>query len=126
MLGSRLINTTLFATEEGRTALSDAIRDVLPFSSPYIVVGTPFLYPYVEGTTSVTPAWRHSLWHVSCMIYGLHSTRADLIGQFSVPGQFHFNSTLEERKSVYEEVSQHIQVFRDLTPGSGAYFVSTL
>ncbi|THH00708.1 hypothetical protein EW026_g1844 [Hermanssonia centrifuga] len=92
MLGSRLINTTLFATEEGRTALSDAIRDVLPFSSPYIVVGTPFLYP------------------------------ADLVGQFSVPGQFHFNSTLEERKSVYEEVSQHIQVFRDLTPGSGAYF----
>ncbi len=72
MLGSRLLNTTLFGTEDGRIALSNAIRDVLPFASPYVVVGTPFLYPYVEGTTSVTPAWRNSLWHVR-IVKHLHS-----------------------------------------------------
>lgn len=65
MLGTRLLPNSLFETEEGRTELSNAIRDVLPFASPYIVAGTPLLYPYVEGSTSVTPAWRNSLWHVS-------------------------------------------------------------
>ena len=65
MQGSRLLNTSLFASDAGKSALSTAITNVLPFISPYIVVGTPFLYPYVEGTTSVTPAWRTSLWHVS-------------------------------------------------------------
>ena len=65
MLGSRLLNTSLFASDAGRSALTAAITDVLPFDSPYIVAGTPLLYPYVEDTTSVTPAWRTSLWHVS-------------------------------------------------------------
>lgn len=64
MLGSRLLNTSLFATEAGRASLSTAIANALPFSTPYIVVGTPFLFPYVEGTTSVTPAWRTALWQV--------------------------------------------------------------
>ncbi|EKM56467.1 uncharacterized protein PHACADRAFT_207699 [Phanerochaete carnosa HHB-10118-sp] len=104
MLGTRLLNTSLFATDSGKIALSAAIANALPFSTPYIVVGTPFLFPYVEGTTSVTPAWRTSLWH------------------FSVKERFYFNSTLQDRQSEYAQVDQHIQVFRNLTPGSGAYF----
>lgn len=64
MLGTRLLNTSLFATEAGRASLSTAIANMLSFSTPYIIVGTPLLYSYVEGTTSVTPAWRTSLWHV--------------------------------------------------------------
>ncbi|OBZ78306.1 hypothetical protein A0H81_02659 [Grifola frondosa] len=103
-LGTRLINTTLFSTEEGRQQLSAVLENVLSFASPYIVVATPFLYNYTEGTTSVTPAWRTSLWHLS------------------VKSQFTFNSTLEERTAVYQTVSDHIQAFRDITPGSGAYF----
>ncbi len=44
--------------------------------------------------------------------------------QFGLKGRFLFNSTLENRASEYAKVNQHIQVFRDLSPGSGAYFVS--
>ncbi|OBZ77659.1 6-hydroxy-D-nicotine oxidase [Grifola frondosa] len=107
-MGTRLINTTLFSTEEGRQQLSAVLENVLSFASPYIVVATPFLYNYTEGTTSVTPAWRTSLWH-ACFKLGLRS-------------QFTFNSTLEERTAVYQTVSDHTQTFRDITPGSGAYF----
>lgn len=65
MLGTRLLPTALFENAADRANLSQAIRDVLPFANPYIVVGTPLLFAYTEGTTSVTPAWRTSLWHVS-------------------------------------------------------------
>lgn len=44
--------------------------------------------------------------------------------QFSLTGRFLFNSTLEGRASEYAKVSRHIQIFRDMSPGSGAYFVS--
>ncbi|KAI0938398.1 hypothetical protein AcW1_001860 [Taiwanofungus camphoratus] len=103
-LGTRLITTSLFQTDEGRATLSNTIKDVLSFASPYIVTGTPFLYNYVEGSTSVTPAWRDSLWHLS------------------VKGHWNWNSTLEERTEQYQLVTDHAQAFRDITPGSGAYF----
>lgn len=126
MLGTRLISTSLFETETGRETLTQTIKDVLPFASPYIVVGTPFLFNYTEGSTSVTPAWRNSLWHVC---FSPHSSKIMSIlitklRQLSVKGQFNFNSTLEEKKAQYIEVSRHIQAFRDITSGSGAYFVS--
>ena len=124
MLSSRLLNTSLFASDAGRSALSAAIAN-MPFASSYIVASPPLLYPYVEGTTSVTPAWRTSLWHVS-----ISRPNALSIVRLSIPiqlvyvdGQFLFNSTLDDRRSQYAQVNQHMQVFRDLTPGSGAYSV---
>ena len=65
MLGTHLIFTSLFESQMGRERLAQTIQEVLPFASPYIVVGTPFLFNHTEGATSVTPAWRTSLWHVS-------------------------------------------------------------
>jgi len=103
-LGTRLLPTSLFSTEEGRQILSSVINQTLEFASPYIVAGTPFLYDYEEGTTSVTPAWRDSLWHLS------------------ISSRFNWNSTLEERAETYQTVHDHIQPFREITPGSGAYF----
>ncbi|KAH9948031.1 FAD-binding domain-containing protein [Amylocystis lapponica] len=103
-LGTRLLDTTLFSTEQGRTTLSNTVRAVLPFASPYIVAGTPFLYNWKNGSTSATPAWRTSLWHLS------------------VKGQFEWNSTLAERTQVYARVSEHVDAFRTITPGSGSYF----
>lgn len=47
----------------------------------------------------------------------------DGFAQFGLKGRFLFNSTLESRASEYAQVNQHIQVFRDLSPGSSAYFV---
>jgi hypothetical protein len=46
-----------------------------------------------------------------------------LFHQLGLNGRIFFNSTLQERQSEYEAVSQHAQAFRDLTPGSGSYFV---
>lgn len=64
VLGSRLMPTTLFETDDGRTSVYNALVDMLQYANPYIVVATPFLYDYPENSTSVTPAWRNSLWHV--------------------------------------------------------------
>ena len=105
-LGTRLIPTTFFNMSSGRDALSALIRDTLSFASPYIVAGTPFLYEATPGATSVTPAWRDAIWHLS------------------VKWQFNFNDTLAEREYGYAQLEEHVQQFRDLTPGSGAYFVS--
>ncbi|KAH9932267.1 FAD-binding domain-containing protein [Fomitopsis serialis] len=103
-LGTRLLSTSLFATEEGRATLSKTIANVLSFASPYIVAGTPFLFNHTVGSTSVTPAWYDSLWHLS------------------VHGNWVWNSTAEDIADQYEAVTQHTQTFRDITPGSGAYF----
>ena len=105
-LGTRLIPTKFFNTTSGRTALAALVRATLPFASPYIGVTTPFLYDATPGATSVTPAWRDAIWHLS------------------VKWQFNFNDTLAEREYGYAQLEEHVQQFRDLTPGSGAYFVS--
>ena len=124
-MSSRLLNTLLFASDAGRSALSTAIANTLPFASSDIVASPPLLYPYIEGTTSVTPAWRTSLWHVS-----ISHPNATSAVRLNIPiqliytnGRFLFNSTLDDRRSQYAQVDQHMQAFRDLTPGSGAYFV---
>ncbi|KAI0707571.1 FAD-binding domain-containing protein [Cerioporus squamosus] len=103
-LGTRLIPSKFFSTNEGRTQLSALINDTLSFASPYIVAGTPWLYNETAGATAVTPAWRDAIWHLSVKV------------------QFQYNDTLAERVSRYETLSEQIQKFRDLTPGSGAYF----
>ncbi|TFK78272.1 hypothetical protein K466DRAFT_570941, partial [Polyporus arcularius HHB13444] len=104
-LGTRLIPSKFFSTAEGRSQFSALINDTLSFASPYIVAGTPWLYNATAGATAVTPAWRDAIWHLS--------VRAEL---------FQYNDTLEERVEKYQGLSEHIQKFRDLTPGSGAYF----
>ncbi|KAK0492128.1 FAD-binding domain-containing protein [Armillaria luteobubalina] len=105
-LGSRLIPAETFATDSGKAGLLDILtRMVQQFSlSPYIrVVGTPFLYSHTEGSTSVTPAWRNALWHMSS------STT------------FIWNSTVEDMQTQYDLVSMVTQWLRDFSPDSGAY-----
>ncbi|KAI0824884.1 FAD-binding domain-containing protein [Trametes gibbosa] len=103
-LGTRLLPASLFQTESGRAKLSQVIKDILPSASPYIVAGTPWLYKAEAGATSVTPAWRNAIWHVS--------TKA----------QFQYNNTVAERKALYKDLTARVQKYRDLSPGSGAYF----
>ncbi|EJF63609.1 FAD-binding domain-containing protein [Dichomitus squalens LYAD-421 SS1] len=106
-LGTRLLPSSFFSTDSGRAQLSALIKDTLSFASPYIVAGTPWLYKPLDGAageTSVTPAWRDAIWHLS------------------IKWQFQYNDKLEERVEGYRTLSAHIQKFRDLTPGSGAYF----
>ncbi|RPD55526.1 FAD-binding domain-containing protein [Lentinus tigrinus ALCF2SS1-7] len=106
-LGTRLLPSKFFSTPEGRTQLTALINDTLSFASPYIVAGTPWLFNTSAspgGASAVTPAWRDAIWHLS------------------VKWQFSFDDTLAERKEGYSTLEEHIQRFRDLTPGSGAYF----
>lgn len=63
-LGTRLIPTSVFTSEAGRAALIALIKENLPIASPYIVAGTPFNFKAEQNATSVTPAWRDSVWHV--------------------------------------------------------------
>ena len=108
-LGTRLLPSRLFSTASGRAQLSALINETLPFASPYVVAGTPWLFDTSRspgGPSAVTPAWCDAIWHLS------------------VRWIFNYNDTLAERTEGYETLEGHIQQFRDLTPGSGAYFVS--
>ena len=107
-LGTRLIPSSFFSTDDGRAQLGALINDTLSFASPYIGASTPFGYKNDTSGTSVTPAWRDAIWHLS------------------VKWQFSYNDTLESRTAGYQTLTEHVQKFRDLTPGSGAYFVSAI
>ncbi|RDX48015.1 FAD-binding domain-containing protein [Lentinus brumalis] len=94
-----------FSDAEGRSQLSALINDTLSSAALYLMAGTPWLYNETAGATAVTPAWRDAIWHLGI-----------------VPQVFQYNDTLAERGARYKALSGHIQKFRDLTPGSGAYF----
>ncbi|KAJ3795076.1 hypothetical protein GGU11DRAFT_758651, partial [Lentinula aff. detonsa] len=107
ILGSRLIPTDPFFTDDdGKEALVDLMVKMVDTYAvnPYIIQGTPFLYNYTEGTTSVTPAWRSSLWQI-----GFHENMA-------------YNATLDTMYAQYEIVNNITSWMRELAPNSGAYF----
>ncbi|KAJ7291112.1 FAD-binding domain-containing protein [Mycena rebaudengoi] len=103
---TRLIPTTLFSSEAGRTTLTNTmIKMIQQYGvNPYIVVGTPFLFKGPANATSVTPAWRNSLWQI-----GGHTS-------------WGYNATVSQIRTQFQIASNITQLFRDITPGSGAYF----
>ncbi|KAF9045931.1 FAD-binding domain-containing protein [Hymenopellis radicata] len=106
VLVSRLIPSDLFTTEEGKAQVTEVLVNMVQQYgvNPYIVAGPPFLYNETANATSVTPAWRNSLWQI-----GGHSS-------------WSFNSTIPEIKEQYEIASNITQMMRDIAPDSGAYF----
>ncbi|KAK1224185.1 hypothetical protein PQX77_012925 [Marasmius sp. AFHP31] len=106
ILGGRLIPADLFTNDSGKNKVLNVTHTMLSQYgiNPYIVVGPPFLYNYTEGSTSVTPAWRNSLW------------------QIGFNRKWQFNSTAEDIKKVYQTVTEVTQLQRDIAPNSGAYF----
>jgi hypothetical protein len=108
ILGSRLMPTALFADANGRTQVLNALVNMLPHASPYIVVGTPYLWKgaVAGGATSVSPAWYDSLWHLS-----MHEG-------------WGWNASLAEKVANYTDVSASVVAsLRSIAPQSGAYFV---
>ncbi|KII94006.1 hypothetical protein PLICRDRAFT_171694 [Plicaturopsis crispa FD-325 SS-3] len=103
-IGSRLVPSKLFASPEGRDSVYDVLVGMLPWANPVIIMSTPYLYNYTANSTSVTPAWRDSLWHLN-----MHAA-------------FNWNSTMEEKTATYQTVANVTQSMRDITPGSGSYF----
>ena len=66
VLGSRLIPKALFESAAGRGRLvAHLLKQTAELGLPYIPVATPIAFNYTPGATSVTPAWRTALWHVS-------------------------------------------------------------
>ncbi|KAL7283963.1 hypothetical protein ACG7TL_001235 [Trametes sanguinea] len=102
--GTRLLPSTLFKTESGRAQLSSLISSALPFASPEMIAGTPWLFKSTPNETSVTPAWRDAIWHMALAIV--------------IP----YNLTLAERTETYQSAEEHLKPFRDLSPESGVYF----
>jgi hypothetical protein len=64
---SRLIPVTSFATPESRTLLLDNLLGLIVNGTlAAFFANTPYYYglDHTDRYTSVTPAWRESLWHV--------------------------------------------------------------
>ncbi|THU84693.1 FAD-binding domain-containing protein [Dendrothele bispora CBS 962.96] len=106
IIGARLIPAQNFASEDGKASLVKIFTTMFNDFNISIdaILGTPFLFNSTEGATSVTPAWRKSIWH---LVFFEGWT---------------YNATVEDIRSQYELVRNINQMLRDITPGSGAYF----
>ncbi|KAH8824318.1 FAD-binding domain-containing protein [Flagelloscypha sp. PMI_526] len=108
-LQSRLMPAANFETEAGRaTLLAALIKWVTDYNIlPWAINATPFLFNSTEGpdATSVTPAWRKSIWHLTGR--GLN---------------WSWNSTADTIRSKYTLGTTTTKIMKDITPGSGAYF----
>ncbi|KAJ7148100.1 FAD-binding domain-containing protein [Mycena crocata] len=105
-IGSRLIPRVNFESAEGRAALvAHLLRQTAERGMPYIPVGTPIASrTHLLGGTSVTPAWRDSLWHLSsASVWPYNSSAADVHAVLSSLHDF-----------VHNELTA-------LAPNSGAY-----
>ncbi|KAF7362599.1 FAD-binding domain-containing protein [Mycena venus] len=80
VLGSRLIPKALFESDAGRAQLvAHLLKQTAEFGLPYIPVGTPIAFNYTPGATSVTPAWRTALWHLTGKAnWAYNSSTADI------------------------------------------------
>ncbi|OJT09758.1 hypothetical protein TRAPUB_13717, partial [Trametes pubescens] len=101
---SRLIPADNFQTPEKQTELVDRLMPVLDNAPlPLIFAVAPFFFKD-DGGTSINPAWRKSIWHVTASTF------------------WNFNTTLQQKREIYANVSAHMELLREITPSSGAYF----
>jgi len=98
-LGSRLINKGAFKTPEKRSALVDGLlKSDAATPGLIILISAPSTFPAKQGATSVTEAWRDSVYHVT------------------VVSSWEWNATLAEKKAVYDRVSASSDFLRKVTP----------
>ncbi|KAK2616209.1 hypothetical protein QQS21_000841 [Conoideocrella luteorostrata] len=104
LINTRLMPASVFTTPELNKKLKEHLRRVINGGVlPYVPVSGPYLYKDTTKGTSVHPVWKTALWE-----YGDSTTWA-------------WNSTLETRTAVVEEMRKHHDEFVKLMPGSGAY-----
>jgi hypothetical protein len=105
-LASRLIPKDSFATTQTQEGLVSALL-AADAATPglIILIAAPSAFPSINGSTSVTEAWRSSLYHVT------------------LPSLWNWNATFAEKQSHYHAVSQSIDNLRKITPDA-AYQVS--
>ncbi|XP_006462933.1 hypothetical protein AGABI2DRAFT_207587 [Agaricus bisporus var. bisporus H97] len=98
-LASRLIPKDLFQTAETKEDFVSALL-AADAATPglIILIAAPTAFPFVPGSTSVTEAWRSSLYHIT------------------LRSNWNWNATLTEKKSHYDAASQSIDNLRKITP----------
>ncbi|KAJ2915096.1 hypothetical protein MD484_g5307, partial [Candolleomyces efflorescens] len=104
-LASRLIPTSLFQTPENRSSLVDALIEAnsVPTNPSLIILfTTPYSTPDAERKTSVHPAWRESMYHIT------------------VVEPWAWNATKREMEEAYETVGKSVDGLRKLTREVGA------
>ncbi|THH06479.1 hypothetical protein EW145_g4058 [Phellinidium pouzarii] len=104
---SRLIPVANFATSKSQAELVDAMLPSLTsVPLPILFQVTPLWFTASGADTSgtsVTPAWRNSMWHLTA------ST------------SWNFNTTLDERIQIFKNLTANMDILRKATPGGGAY-----
>lgn len=103
-IASRLIPKENFETVDSREELLDALLNAHSQTPGLRLLGsTPFNFAG-DNTTSVTEAWRNSVYHVTLI------------------ATWNFNATLDEKSSQYDLASSSIDNLRKITPDA-AYSV---
>lgn len=78
-LASRLIPASVFNTSASRAALSDALVAAAQRHTITLLFSVaPHFFKGGDGLTSVSPAWRESLWHVRLSQNPLYPRRLKL------------------------------------------------
>ncbi|KAH8824319.1 FAD-binding domain-containing protein [Flagelloscypha sp. PMI_526] len=105
---SRIVPVSLFETEEGKANLVSVLEKwVVDYKlRPYIINAAPYLYNSTEGpdATSVTPAWRNSLWQLAGSGIG-----------------WSWNATLETIRSKSAMATEAAALIHNIAPDSGTY-----
>ncbi|KKP02623.1 ent-kaurene oxidase [Trichoderma harzianum] len=109
---SRLVPKKNFQTADGQKALVDALMEnKFGWGA---VIASPTNYTLAEsdqpggpGESSVSPAWRDSIWHLT---YTTTWDPADPVA-----------TTPEALASMFQEMSEAMDPIRAITPGAGAY-----
>lgn len=107
-LASRLIPRSSFSSYFRRRSLKHALLSAHTLAPGLrFLVSPPSTFPSVPGTTSVTEAWRDSVYHITLVTsWGWNATRAEM-------------------KEKYETSGRAINYLREITPDA-AYSVCRL
>lgn len=105
-LASRLINKGSFKTEESREALLEALVAAYHVTPRMILLATAPASFAGDGQTSVTEAWRDSIYHITAV------------------SSWQWNATKVDKLAGYKRVSQSIDNLRKITPDA-AYSVGS-
>ncbi|KAJ3571520.1 hypothetical protein NP233_g3700 [Leucocoprinus birnbaumii] len=98
-LASRLVPSSLFETHKSQSSLVSALL-AADAATPglIILISAPSAYKHDPHATSVTKAWRSSIYHVT------------------VVSAWNWNATLEEKQGHYRAASKSIDNLRRITP----------
>ncbi|KAJ7091723.1 FAD-binding domain-containing protein [Mycena crocata] len=90
VLGSRLMPKSLFESDTGRTKLiAHLVKQTAEHGMPAIGVVTPIGFNATAGATSLSPAWRDSLWHLELpALWSYDNTPAQVSAALSAAHNF--------------------------------------